>query len=95
MARYRVSHAVTRNTWIHKNPDGTFRWDEGSKQAELFPNYKTAKAALDSLPIEKLMYNVDYRTKCTFMKFYDSDEHYKQEQAYYLENKRLLRDWGY
>jgi hypothetical protein len=80
-----------------KNEDGTFFWYTGEdaiKKSHLFQNYKEAKAALDSLPDEKLMYNESYKKKCTFMKFYDNDEHYKREQAY-LEDKRVLRSWGY
>lgn len=93
MARYRVSHDLDR-TWITKKADGTFCWAEDYKSAELFPNYKAARAALDSMPDEMRLYNESYKRKVRFMKFYDSDEHFKQEQEY-LENKRTLRDWGY
>lgn len=96
MARYRVSHDIDRDTWIAKNPDGTFRWatGEGYKAAHLFPNYKAARAALDSLPEEKRMYNESYKKRVHFMKFYDNEEHMKREDAY-RENKRILRDWGH
>jgi hypothetical protein len=97
MARYRLAHYPRRSTWMCKNEDGSFFWYEGddaSKKAHQFDNYKQARAALDSLPDEKLMYGESYKKRVIFMKFYDSDEHYKQEQAY-LDNKRTLRSWGY
>lgn len=92
MARYRISHDLDR-TWIGKKPDGTYHWVD-YKNAFLFPNYKAAKEALYSMPDERRMYGESFRTKVHYMKFYDSDEHFKQEQAY-LENKRVLRSWGY
>ena len=95
MARYRVAHYPLSGVWLAKNADGSFEWKEdGSKEAYLFPNYKTARAALDTLPDETLMYGESYKRKCLFIKFYDSDEHFKQEQEY-LANKRILRSWGY
>jgi hypothetical protein len=94
MARYRVAHYPRRNTWLAYKEDGSFYWQEGIKGSHLFPNYKSARDALDTLPDEKLMYGESYKLRCTFMKFYDSNEHFKQEQEY-LYNKRLLRSFGY
>jgi hypothetical protein len=97
MARYHIAHFPRSKTWMCKNEDGAFFWYEGDdayKKAHKFDNYKQARAALDTLPDEKLMYGESYKTKCHFMKSYDSDEQFKQEQAY-LENKRTLRSWGY
>lgn len=92
MAKYRVSHDIDR-TWICRDPDGKYTWGL-LKDAVLFPNYRTAKAALDSMPDEKRMYNELYRKRCYFMKFYDSVEDMRREDEY-KANKRLLESWGY
>jgi hypothetical protein len=89
MARYRIAHDLDR-TWLSKKEDGTFFWGE-YEGCELFPNYKKAKEALDSVPVEMRMYNTPYKPR--FMKFYDSEEHRKKEEAY-RDNMRLLRAWG-
>lgn len=96
MARYRIAHYPSRDTWLCRSDDGSFYWKESCKasEAHLFPNYRQARAALDSMPDEKLMYGESYKTKCLFMKFYDSKEHFEQEQEY-LADRRVLRDWGY
>lgn len=95
MARYQVAHDLDR-TWICRLEDGTFYWgSEGSsKGAHLFPNFKAAKAALDSLPDEKRMYGFSYRQRVSFMKSYDSDEHFEREMAD-RDSRRFLRNAGY
>lgn len=96
MARYHISHYPRRNTWLCEI-DGKYQWYTGLdayKKSYRFPNYKEARAALDTLPDEKLMYGESYKMKCYFMKSYDSDEHFKQEMQH-LRDKRLLRDFGY
>lgn len=95
MARYRVGHDIGAG-WIARRDDGTFYWsgDSSTKSAHLFPNYRTAKEALDSMPDEKRSYGESYRGKVHFMRFYDSDEHFEREQAY-LAEKRQLREWGH
>lgn len=91
MARYKIAHDLDR-TWVSKDEYGFYYWGDSYSSATLFPNYKAAKTALETLPVEKRMYGFPY--KPLFMKFYDSGEHFKQEQEY-LSNKRILRDMGY
>ena len=90
MARYRIAHDLDR-TWLTKQPDGSFHWAPNYEAAELFPNYRKARAALETVPVEKRMYGFPY--KPLFMKFYDSEQHREQEEAY-KANLKLLRDWG-
>lgn len=89
MARYRIAHDVDR-TWLC--------WDDQTQKyfwglyasASLFLNYKDARAALDTMSVEKRIYGFPYEPK--FMKFYDNDDHYKRENEY-LANKRLQSSW--
>lgn len=96
MARYKIAHYPKSQTWLCEI-DGKYQWYTGEdavRKAHRFQNYKEARAALDTLPDEILMYGESYKMKCHFMKFYDSDEHFKQEMQH-LRDKRLLRSWGY
>lgn len=54
MAKYKVAHRLDQ-TWIIETDDG-FDWGPYEKSKE-FQNYFKAKAALDSLPIERDSYN--------------------------------------
>lgn len=96
MARYHISHYPKHNTWLCKT--GTqFYWytgEDAHRKAHRFQNYKEARAALDTLPDEKLMYGESYKMKCHFMKSYDSAEHFKNEMES-IRSRRLLRSWGY
>ena len=91
MARYRIAHDLD-HTWLrYDETNQIYFWGEGYESAKLFSNYKEARAALETVEVEKRCYGFPY--KPTFMKFYDSDEHRAKEEKY-LENKKLLRDWG-
>lgn len=86
MARYKIAHDLNR-TWLCRDGNG-FKWGD-YENATLFPNYKEAKRALDTMPEERRMYNAPY--KPAFMKFYDSEKHLEQEREY-LKIKRFYRD---
>lgn len=92
MARYRVAHDIDR-TWLCESESGELYWGP-YEESKLYRNFKTARAALDMSPNEPRMYGESLHTKARFMKFYDSNEHFEKERKY-LENKRLLRDWGH
>lgn len=85
MARYEISHDLDKK-WICEK-DNAFYWGD-RKDVYRFSNYKKALEAVLSLPDEKRMYGVSYRTRIHYMKFHDSEEHRKSE-ARYLEAKRF------
>lgn len=94
MARYRLFHPFSPRTWVCENPDGSYSWREvkNFKESKLFPNFKAAKAAFDSMPIEYAMYHDPIKPH--YMKFFDSPEQREREEKY-QENMRLLRQWGH
>lgn len=97
MAQYRVAHDLDRDSWINLTTDSDrevkYAWGPYETRYT-FPNYQSARAALDSLPDEKRMYGESYKKRVKFMKHWDSSAEMEREMRY-LDNKRLLRNWGY